>query len=325
MRQFEAGNDEDHSVDVSIVIPVYNEEASLPALREELWPVLTALNERFEVVFVDDGSTDASSEILRRFVEEDARVRVIRFARNFGQQMANTAALHHTRGRAVIIMDADLQTPARHIPELLAKLREGYDIVYGKRQEIRGPLYRRIGTRVANWLITKVTGFQIPDSASGFLALDERLVHRVNRYNDRSRYLSGLFAWLSYGRYAWVPVTRRDRQHGASKYTPLQLVKIILNLITTWSVRPLQLATYSGIVFSGLWGLLALRWLYLVFAQGWRTSEPLLWMLLLMALGTVLLFCLGILGEYVGRIYSEVRQHPPYVIADIYERSDRVS
>src|SRR5690606_31767299 len=227
------GNEANHyETDLSVVIPVYNEAASLEELRAELWPVLEATGERFEVLFVDDGSRDESPAILRRFVDEDPRVRVIHFARNFGQQMANTAALRHVRGRAVIIMDADLQTPAEHIPALLAKLREGYDIVYGKRQEVRGPLYRRIGTRVANYLICKMTGFEIPDSASGFLALDERLVQRVNRFSDHSRYLSGLFAWLAYGRYAWVPVTRRDRRHGRSHYSVLQLVRIVLNLIT---------------------------------------------------------------------------------------------
>jgi glycosyltransferase involved in cell wall biosynthesis len=313
-----------YEIDVSVLIPVYNEEKSLPELREELWPVLESLGQSFEVVFVDDGSTDQSPHILRRFAEEDPRVRVIRFARNFGQQMANTAGLRHTRGRAVIIMDADLQTPARHIPELLAKLREGYDIVYGKRQAIRGPLYRRIGTRIANFLICKITGFEIPDSASGFLALDDRLVQRVNRYDDRSRYLSGLFAWLSYGRSAWVPVTRRERLHGKSHYKVLQLVRIVLNLITTWSSRPLQFVTWTGFGFAGVAALLFLRWLYGLFTAGWTAAEPVLFVTILVTLGCALLFGMGILGEYVGRIYSEVRQHPPYVIADIIEAEPAV-
>lgn len=306
------------SVDVSVLIPVYNEAASLFELRDELWPVLESLGETFEVIFVDDGSTDDSPNILRRFADEDPRVRVIRFARNFGQQMATTAGLRYTQGRAVIMLDADLQTPAVHIPELLAKLREGYDIVYGKRQRIRGPLYRRIGSRAASFLINKTTGFKIPDSASGFLALDERLVQNVNRYNDRSRYLSGLFAWLSYGRYAWIPVTRRPRSHGQSNYGMFQLVRMVLNLITTWSTRPLQLVTWAAFAFTGIAFLLGARWLWRLFRNGWVAAEPALLVFVFMSLGCTILYGMGVLGEYVGRIYGEVREHPPYVIADIY-------
>lgn len=309
--------------DISVIIPVYNEEGNLDALRAELWPVLEGLGESFEVLFVDDGSTDGSPVILRRFAEEDPRIRVIRFARNFGQQMANTAGLRHARGCAVIIMDADLQTPAEHIPELLAKLREGYDIVYGRRERTHDPLYRRWGSRAAGFLINKTTGFRIPDSASGFVALDERLVKTVNRYNDRSRYLSGLFAWLSYGRYASIPVKRRPRFHGESKYNVFQLIKIVLNLITTWSNRPLQLVFVAGVVYTAIGLLIGLRWLQLLFTSGWAAAEPALFTLILVSLGCTILLGLGILGEYVGRIYGEVRQHPPYIIADIYGADER--
>lgn len=305
-------------VDVSVVIPVYNEEASLDELRQELFPVLEALGKSFEVVFVDDGSTDKSPEILRSFHEADPRVRVVRFARNFGQQMANTAGLKYARGHAVVIMDADLQTPAKHIPELLDKLAEGYDIIYGKRERIKGPLYRRIGTRIANHLICRMTGFSIPDSASGFLALDEKLVHNVNRFNDKSRYLSGLFAWLSYGRYAWVPVTRRERLHGESRYSAWQLVRIVLNFITSFSVRPLHFAFFLGFCVLGLALLLGIRWGYVLWQSGFQASELTLFSALLALVAGIQLLYLGILGEYVGRIYREVREHPPYVISHVY-------
>lgn len=310
-------------VAVSVLIPVYNEEESLHELRDELIPVLESLGEPFEVLFVDDGSTDRSPAILREFHENDPRLRVIRFARNFGQQMANTAGLRFARGRAVIIMDADLQTPAHYIPAFLSKLREGYDIVYGKRRKIRAPLYRRIGTVVANYLICKMTGFEIPDSASGFLALDEKLVRNVNRYNERSRYLSGLFAWLAYGRYAVIPVDRRTRAHGESRYRIWQLMRIVLNLLTTFSNRPLQLASCAGMGVSVLTGLVGVRWLYLLVREGWRAAEPALFVALLLGVAAMQLLALGVLGEYVGRIYGEVREQPPYVIAEVLDNGQK--
>ncbi|MFP4191162.1 MAG: glycosyltransferase family 2 protein, partial [Candidatus Hydrogenedentota bacterium] len=168
---------------VSVVIPVFNEKDNLEALWEELLPVLEGLDEPFEVVFVDDGSSDGSAAILRDLHERDERVRVIRFARNFGQQMAVTAGFHHARGEAIVLMDADLQTPPQQIPEFVAKLRAGYDVVYGKRERRVGRWYRRMGTVLANRFICSVTGFNIPDSASGFLGLNGRFVRQINRYN----------------------------------------------------------------------------------------------------------------------------------------------
>ncbi len=306
-------------VDLTVLIPVYNEQDSLDELRRELWPVLESLRQTFEVLFIDDGSTDRSPQILRSFHEQDSRVRVVRFVRNFGQQMANTAGLRYARGRAVVIMDADLQCPPEYIPKFLAKLREGYDIVYGKRRRIRQPLYRRIGSTIASYLICKMTGFSIPDSASGFLALDERLVHSVNRYNERTRYLSGLFAWLAYGRYAVITVDRRPRAHGKSRYKFWQLVRMVTNMLTNFSTRPLKIAYWAGAFTLALATLLGARWLWLLSTDGWAASESALFTTVLLAVAALQLFVLGVLGEYIGRTYGEVREQPPYVIADILD------
>jgi len=318
MTQYDAN----HEVEVSIVIPVYNEEASLRPLRDELLPVLEGLGKTFEIVFVDDGSTDGSAAILREFFETDKRVRVIRFARNFGQQMANTAGLRFTHGRAVIIMDADLQTPAAHIPEFLEKLAQGYDIVYGVRPHTIGPLYRRVGSYLADRLIRRVTGFNIPDSVSGYVALDEQLVRKVNRYNDKSRYLSGLFAWLSYGRWAAIPISRRERSTGESKYTIWQLMRLVLNFITSFSTRPLHIASLAGLGTLGMAGLVGLGWLYRLATAGWAQAETVLLAFALFVVGGVQLLAMGVLGEYIGRIYGEVRERPPYLIADVLDRTN---
>lgn len=307
-------------LELSVLIPVYNEEESLEELQRELFPVLEKLERSFEVVFVDDGSRDATPQILRDLFEADVRIRVIRFVRNFGQQMATTAGLRHCRGRAVIIMDADLQSPPHHIPELLAKLDEGYDIVYGVREESTGPLYRRMGTIVANYLIGKLTGVYYPDVASGFLALKDDLVRSVNRFNQKSRYLSTLFAWLSYGRSASVTVSRRPRKYGHSHYRFWELVRITVNLITNWSTRPLHFALWAGFGVAGFTGIIFLRWVYLLWSEGWRAGEMTLYTVAVLTVGAVNLFALGIMSAYISRIYGEVRENPPYVIGDILER-----
>ncbi len=303
-----------HAPAVSVVIPVYNEEGNLKALWDELKPVLDGLGAPCEAVFVDDGSSDRSPEILADLHARNPEVTVVRFARNFGQQMANTAGLRFARGKAVIIMDADLQTPAEHIPEFLAKLREGCDIVYGVRERIPGPLYRRIGTRIANRFICAMTGFEIPDSASGFLALDRALVERVNRYNDRSRYLSGLFAWLSYGRYGAIPVTRRQRFSGESKYTFHQLVRIVLTFVYSFSVRPLRLILAAGAAVLAL-SAAAFAWagaVHLGLAPGasgpaWLTAG-------MLTIAGFQLSALGAAGVYTAEVYAGVRERPSYVI-----------
>lgn len=299
---------------VSIVIPVYNEKDNLEALWEELLSVLERLGEPFEVVFVDDGSSDGSAAILRDLHERDGRVRVVRLARNFSQQMAVTAGFHQARGEAIVLMDADLQTPPQHIPEFVAKLQAGYDVVYGKRERRVGRWYRRMGTVLANRFICSVTGFNIPDSASGFLGLNGRFVQQINRYNDRSRYLSGLFAWLSYGRYAVVPVERRERLHGESKYTFCQLVRLVITIATNFSTRPLALtgwmATASGIAALAV----GTRGVVLCATGQWGLAATPLSAAWLMAVGTACLAGVAITGTYIGRIYSEVRERPPYVV-----------
>jgi polyisoprenyl-phosphate glycosyltransferase len=252
--------------------------------------------------------------------DKDERVRVIRFARNFGQQMAVTAGLKHARGHTVFIIDSDLQTPVEHMGEFLKKLDEGYDIVFGVREKTSGPLYRRVGTVVANYLIRKLTRVNCPDIASGFIALSDRLVKNVNMYNEKSRYLSSLFAWLSAGKFATVTVNRRPRKYGQSNYSLLQLVRMTANLITNWSTFPLYFAIYASAWTAGLVGLVILRAAYLAWTGAWHQAELVFYAALLMGIGGIILFGLGVLGAYVSRIYGEVRDNPGYIIGMILDR-----
>lgn len=311
-------------LDVSVVIPVFNEEGNLGALRAELLPVLESLNESFEVVFIDDGSTDRSPEMLRQFSRDDSRIRVVEFVRNYGQQMAVTAGMRHARGRAVVIMDADLQSPPHHLPELLAKLREGHDIVYGERERISKAWYRRIGTAAANWAIRKMTGFPIPDSVSGFLALDRRLVDAVNQYDEHARYTSVLLAWLSYGRFASVPISRRPRARGESHYSFRQLTGLFLNLVTSFSMFPLRLGFVSAAIVAVMGGAVGTWWAFMFAAEGWRPSQLPFYAALLLFVGALQLAMMGIMGEYIGRIYREARRQPLYIVSAVYENGEKV-
>jgi glycosyltransferase involved in cell wall biosynthesis len=308
------------NIDISVLIPVFNEEESLRELCDELFQILEGIGRSFELLFVDDGSTDSSPEILQNLYDKDERIRVIRFARNFGQQMAATAGLKHSRGRTVFIIDADLQTPVEHIEEFLEKLDEGYDIVFGVREKTTGRLYRRVGTVVANYLIRKLTGVNCPDIASGFIALDDQLVQNVNRYNEKTRYLSSLFAWLSAGRFATVTVQRRPRKYGESNYTLWQLVRIVANLITNWSTFPLYFAFYASLGVMGAASLAGMRWLYLIWIGGWSNGELSFYAMVILIVGAINLLGLGVIGAYISRIYAEVRDNPGYIITQILDR-----
>lgn len=313
------------SPDISIVIPVFNEENNLDPLVDELVPVLEATARTFEIVLIDDGSTDRSVEILKERIERDARIRLVRFTNNYGQQMANTAGLRHARGRIIIIMDADLQTPPEDIPRFLEKLGEGYDIVYGVRERVKTAIHRRMGTNLAVWLINTLTGFQIPDSASGYLALDRTLVEDVNRYNERSRYLSGLFAWLSYGRFSAINVSRRPRLHGESNYTLRSLALLVINFVTLFSTVPLRAPIAVGIV-SGLLGALSLiASAAMFFAQDTLAAESLALIGFLLLVGGAELFFLGAAGTYIGRIYGDVRENPLYVIREVRDHATEIT
>lgn len=311
---------EENRVDITVLIPVFNEEESLRELHGELCEILGEIGRSFELLFVDDGSTDESPRILQELYDEDDRVRVIRFARNFGQQSAVTAGLKHTRGEVVFIIDSDLQTPIEYMPQFLEKLDAGFDIVFGVRRKTTGPLYRRVGTVAANFLIRKLTGINCPDIASGFIGLNDKLVKNVNKFNEKTRYLTSLFAWLSAGRFATVLVERRPRKYGESHYTVFQLVRIVLNLITNWSTFPLYLSIYASGVVAFVAVLVFIRFIHLIWIENVAQAELALYAALNLGVGAVILLALGVIGAYTSRIYGEVRDNPGYIIANILDR-----
>lgn len=309
-------------IELSAIIAVHNDGDVVADLFREVLPALEGLERTFEVVFVDDGSTDDTAAVLQQLFQENECVRVVRFARHFGVQLANSAGMRATRGSKVLIVDARLQVSPDHLSEFMDKLDEGYDIVYADSRLIPLPLYRRAGRKAALWLIRRLTGIAMPDTLSGITGLNDRLVKEVNRYTEKRRTLDTLFAEIAYGRYAKVPVTLREGAPSRAGYTPWQMVREVLSMIVSHSVRPLLVAFWAGIVVLALSAALGGFWIFRVATVGWEASAATMLTAIVVFLAGLQLVAMGVLGEYVGRIYGEVLGRPLYTIAEIYEHKE---
>jgi dolichol-phosphate mannosyltransferase len=300
---------------LTVIAPVYNEEALLPLFYKRVIAALESLDESFELLLIDDGSSDHSYEIMRALRERDARVRVVSFSRNFGHQMAISAGLDLAAGQAVIIMDADLQDPPELIPTLVQKWREGGEVVYAQRTRRPGEtLFKRLTAALFYRLIGHIASVPIPPDTGDFRLLDRRVVNALVTMRERHRFLRGLSAWLGFRQVA-VPYERGERIAGSTKWPFWKMARFSLDAITGFSFAPLQLATACGFFVAGLsvLGILlavVLR-LFNVAIQGQATT-----LILVLFLGGVQLIFLGILGEYLGRIYDEVRARPLYVVRE---------
>lgn len=310
--------------ELTVIIPVFNEEGNLDDLYTRLVDTLDGYGKTYEVLFIDDGSTDRSFDQLKELHDQNDVVRVVRFLRNFGQQMAISAGFQYARGDTIVLMDADLQISPEDIPKLVDKLAEGYDIVYGIRTQRVGSWLRRLGSWGMSHMLYRITGLDVPDSASGFTALDRKLVNKINLYNEKTKFFSGLFAWLSYGRWSAVPVTHSKRNAGHTKYNVAQLVALTLNFVCNFTVLPLRLALYLGCLISGVSGM-SLCWFLLARIAGWAGDDNATWLMLsgITLLSGVQLMAMGVIGEYIGRVYSEVREQPSFVVDDVLEHNAR--
>ncbi|MBN1440077.1 MAG: glycosyltransferase family 2 protein [Anaerolineales bacterium] len=300
----------------SIVIPVFNEEESLPEFHRRLVRMSEGAGGNWEFLYVNDGSTDASTDLLKSFAKKDPRVWVVDFARNFGHQIAVTAGLDSAAGRAVIVIDADLQDPPEVIPELIAKWREGYEVVYAVRSEREGETWIKETTaKIFYRLIFRITDIQIPLDTGDFRLLDHKVVAVMRRMRERHRFLRGMASWVGF-RQIGVPYKRHARFAGKTKYPFNKMVRLALNAITSFSYFPLQLASYLGFLCAvaaaaaiPLVVVLRLTGSAAFFGQATTLISVLF-------LGGVQLICVGILGEYIGRIYDEAKGRPLYVTRD---------
>ena len=299
----------------SIIAPVYNERESLPVLLGRLQGVMDTTGEAWELILVDDGSIDGSTEIIRAMGEQDERVRPVIFARNFGHQIAVTAGLDYSRGQAVVIIDADLQDPPEVILELIAKWKEGFEVVYAVRGEREGETwFKKTTASLFYRLIYRITDVKIPLDTGDFRLMDRKVVNVMNQMRERHRFLRGMSSWVGF-RQVGVTYRRAARFAGVTKYPFSKMLRLALNAITSFSYFPLQLATYMGFFAAGL-SILTIPVIVvmrLIGQQAFFGQATTLVAVLL--LGGVQLISLGILGEYLGRVYDEVKGRPLYIVS----------
>ncbi|MBO9368067.1 MAG: glycosyltransferase family 2 protein [Chloroflexi bacterium] len=303
----------------SIVVPVYNEAENLPELHRRVREVMESLGEPWELILVDDGSSDGSTEHIRRLAQEDAHVRAILFARNFGHQIAVTAGLDYARGRAVIIMDADLQDPPEVIPRLIERWREGYEVVYAVRAEREGETWFKKTTAALFYrLIYRIADVKIPLDTGDFRLLDRKVVDVLRQMREHHRFLRGMAAWVGF-RQIGVEYHRAPRFAGETKYPFRKMLRLALNAITGFSYFPLQLATFFGFFSAGI-AILSIPAVVILRLTGWQAFYGQATTLIaVLFLGGVQLISLGILGEYIGRIYDEVKGRPLYIVREAPE------
>lgn len=301
---------------VSLAIPIFNEEAVVPQLLRRIAGLLDTLpGGPHEIVIVDDGSSDRTAEILATAAEEDSRLIVVALSRNFGHQTALAAALDHVSGDVVILMDGDLQDPPEAIPSLLDAYHQGYDVVYAQRVNRKEVWWLRLCYYVFYRLLAELSTLRLPLDAGDFGLMSRRVVDEIRRMPEHHRYLRGMRSWVGFSQIG-IPIERSARHAGRTKYSPLKLVKLASDGIFAFSIVPLRAAAIVGALAIAA---SFLYMLYAVYAKFWLHSPQGFTALIvaIMFLSGVNLFFLGIIGEYVGRIYEEAKARPHYVVRKV--------
>lgn len=298
----------------SVVIPVFNEEENLPAIYKRLITVMESLDGPFEIVFVNDGSRDRSYDVVLRLHEKDPRVKILDFSRNFGHQIAITAGLDHAQGEAVIIMDADLQDPPEVIPKLVEAWKSGSGVIYAVRTSRKGEGLFKLWTASGFYRLLKMlSNIEIPMDTGDFRLLDTKVVQALRDIRERHRFVRGLTSWVGFKQTS-VPYEREERLSGETKYSLWKMIKFAVDGITSFSHLPLRLVTFLGFFCFGLSVGVGCWALYIkLFTDaailGWTSLIG-----IILFLGGAQLLALGIIGEYLGRVFDEVKNRPLYVL-----------
>lgn len=307
---------------LSVVVPVYNEVAVLPEFHRELVAVMVTTGAPYEIIYIDDGSDDGSADLLESLRAADASVVVVALSRNFGKEVALSAGLDHCKGAAVILIDADLQDPPALIPVFLQEWRQGYDVVYGQRSSRAGESWLKIHS--ARWfyrIINSLSKVAIPSDAGDFRLLSRRAVTALNSLRERHRYMKGLYAWVGFPQKA-VPYSRQPRAAGHSKWNYWRLWNFALEGITSFSDAPLKLATYLGVMTSGLAFVYGVYFLIRTLLFGNPVPGYPSLIIVILFLGGVQLICLGIIGEYLARTYNESKRRALYLVKEYHPARD---
>ena len=299
---------------LSLVIPMFNEDEMLPLLFSRLNEILEHLGESYEIICVNDGSSDATKQILAQAHAEDPRIRAINLSRNFGKEAALTAGLDHARGKAVIPLDADLQDPPELIESFVQKWRQGYDVVYGVRRERHADSLIKRWTALGFYLvINRLSGINIPRNAGDFRLMDRKVVKAMRSVRERNRFMKGLFSWVGF-RQTHIKYDRPARAAGQTKFSYWKLWNFALDGITAYSTLPLRLAGYLGL-FTAVSSLLYGAWL-VIRTLVWGIDVPgyASVMVAVLFMGGVQLVVLGVIGEYIGRVFKETKHRPLYIV-----------
>ncbi len=303
----------------SIIAPIYNELDNLPELYRRIKDVMDSSGEPWELILVDDGSTDGSTDRIRELAKQDERVRPVIFARNFGHQIAITAGWDYSRGEAVVIIDADLQDPPEVILDLAKKWKEGYEVVYAVRAEREGETwFKKFTAAMFYRIIYRITDVKIPVDTGDFRLMDRKVVDVLKQMRERHRFPRGMSAWVGFKQIG-VEYKRAARLSGVTKYPFRKMLLLALNAITSFSYFPLQVATFFGFVSAGIAILAIPVVVYLRMAGIPQFTGQATTLIAVLFLGGVQLISLGILGEYIGRLYDEAKGRPLYIVRDAPE------
>jgi dolichol-phosphate mannosyltransferase len=302
-------------VDLSIIVPIFNEEMNVVPLNNRILQAVRDLNLSFEVIYINDGSTDASVNILKGLSESHAEIKYIDFSRNFGHQIAITAGIEHAQGTRIVIMDGDGQDPPELIPELYQKSLEGFEVVYAKRKKRMGESWlKKLTAKVFYRLLAKITQIDIPIDTGDFRLIHQKVQRVLKNMPEQHKYLRGQIAWIGFNA-TYVEYDREERMGGSTKFTYSKMMRFATDGISSFSNWPLKMATLLGFAVSGIAFLLILYSLYQKFfgytEVGWTSLH-----ISVLFLGGVQLLGIGILGEYLGRVSENVKNRPTYIVKD---------
>ncbi len=301
--------------EISIVVPLYNEELVIGEMARRLTMVMDATGLEYEIVMVNDGSRDRTAELARAICAGDLRYKLLGFSRNFGHQFAITAGMDRSRGQAVVVIDADLQDPPEIIPEMIAKWRDGYQVVYGLREKREGESWFKLLTaRMFYRILRRLTAVEIPVDTGDFRLVDRRVLDELKTMRERSRFVRGMVSWVGF-RQGAVSYVRHERHAGETKYPFSKMLKFAIDGLLAFSQVPLRLASGLGLAASlvsfifMIYGVVVKYVAPATVIPGWSSIFS-----AILFLGGVQLICLGVLGEYIGRIYEEIKNRPLYIV-----------
>lgn len=303
-------------IDYSIIVPLYNEELVVKETYKRLKEVMDSTNEAYEIIFVNDGSRDNTAEMTREICKKDRNIKLLSFSRNFGHQVAITAGMDYSSGKAVVVIDADLQDPPEVMLKMIEKWKQGYDVVYGKRLKRKGDtLFKKITAKAFYRVLKSMTDVDIPVDTGDFRLIDRKVCDALKTIPERNRYVRGLISWLGF-KQTGVEFVREERFAGETKYPLKKMIKFASDAITSFSYKPLKAATYLGVAVSFsssaylMWVLFEKLFTHHV-VQGWTSIVA-----LSLLFNGLMFIMLGIIGEYTGRIYDEAKGRPLYIIGE---------